>query len=360
MDKDWINCKNILCIRADNMGDLLMSTPAIAAVKKLSGCRITVLTSTMAAGIARLIPDIDQVIVADLPWMKLGEDPGPERLLELISSLKQHNFDGCVIFSVYSQNTLPAAMLAYMAGIPLRLAYCRENPYHLLSHWVPDPEPFTYIKHQVERDLELVKTIGADTREQALRLRLNPVSLETLDKKLALHGADLSKPYLVLHPGVSEEKRKYPEELWIMLGKMLVSDLGIPLLISGTAAEQEAALRIARGIGPAALSIAGLCSLEEFAWLISRAETLVSVNTGTTHLAAAVHKPLVVLYAQTNPQHSPWNVKHILLEYSVDEHIRSRNEVIRYVNDHYYGNRIPYPTAEMVLDAVKLILQPEK
>jgi ADP-heptose:LPS heptosyltransferase len=58
MENNWQHCKHILCIRPDNMGDLLMSGPAIRALKESLGCKITVLTSSMAAGIARLMPEI--------------------------------------------------------------------------------------------------------------------------------------------------------------------------------------------------------------------------------------------------------------------------------------------------------------
>mgnify|MGYP003350186482 CR=1 FL=1 len=64
-----------------------------------------------------------------------------------------------VIFTVYSQNPLPAALFATWAGIPLRLAYCRENPYALLTDWVPEPEPESFIRHEVQRQIDLV---GAD------------------------------------------------------------------------------------------------------------------------------------------------------------------------------------------------------
>jgi hypothetical protein len=61
-------------------------------------------------------------------------------------------------------------MLAYLAGIPKRLAYCRENPYQLLTDWVPDQEPYTFIKHQVRRDLDLVAAVGAVTSNDQLQL----------------------------------------------------------------------------------------------------------------------------------------------------------------------------------------------
>ena len=64
-------------------------------------------------------------------------------------------------------------MLAMMAGIPLRLAYSRENPYELLTHWLPDKEPYSFVQHQVKRDLELVASIGAQTPDTQLSLRID-------------------------------------------------------------------------------------------------------------------------------------------------------------------------------------------
>ena len=59
----------------------------------------------------------------------------------MVRKLRARRFDGAVIFCVFSQNPLPAAFLCHLADIPLRLAYCRENPYKILTHWIPDPEP---------------------------------------------------------------------------------------------------------------------------------------------------------------------------------------------------------------------------
>ncbi|HEX8460355.1 MAG TPA: glycosyltransferase family 9 protein, partial [Segetibacter sp.] len=156
MIQNWQHCKCILVIRADNMGDLIMNGPAISALKTTFSAKITVLTSSMAAGIAPHLPCIDEVIVFDLPWVKAKAVAGSDEIFHLVKQLKQKKFDAVVIFTVFSQNPLPAAMIAYMAGIPLRLAYCRENPYELLTDWVPDKEPYSFIQHQVERDLNLV------------------------------------------------------------------------------------------------------------------------------------------------------------------------------------------------------------
>ena len=146
---DWSNCRNILCIRPDNMGDLLMSGPAIRAIKASFETKITVLTSSMATAIAALMPEIDEVMVFDVPWVKTQEAANKEAVAQIVSRLAEKKFDAAVIFTVFSQNPLPSAMLAYLAGIPKVLAYCRENPYGLLSDWVPDEEPYALIRHQV-------------------------------------------------------------------------------------------------------------------------------------------------------------------------------------------------------------------
>ena len=350
MENPWKNCKNILVIRLDNMGDLLMSTPAIRALKESFNSRITVLTSSMAAGIAKNIPEIDETITFDVPWVKTQNASFSTTFLTFVEALKQKQFDAAVIFTVFSQNPMPAVMLAYLADIPLRLAFCRENPYQLLTHWAPDEEPYTLIKHQVERDLDLVATIGAKTVDDHLSLKIPEVWPST-QKKLDKNSIDLQKPWLILHPGVSELKRQYPTESWIKLGKKLVADYGYQLLLTGSASEKQLTDEIRQGIGQNAFSVAGLLTLDEFICLIKEAPLLLSVNTGPVHIAAATQTPVVVLYAQTNPQHTPWKTPNKVLFFEVPEALRSKNEVLKFVQQHQ--EKAPETVAvEAVLKAV--------
>ena len=76
-----------------------------------------------------------------------------------ILRLRRRSFDAAVIFTVYSQSPLPAALLCHLAAIPLRAAFCHENPYQLLTDWVRDPEP-ALERHEVERQLALVTELG--------------------------------------------------------------------------------------------------------------------------------------------------------------------------------------------------------
>ncbi|KAA2242896.1 glycosyltransferase family 9 protein [Chitinophaga agrisoli] len=351
--------QRILCIRLDNMGDLIMSSPAIEALKTTFQSHITVLTSTMGAVVAPSIPAIDDTIIFDAPWVKSQLPDPASSFNEIVQQLREGRYDAAVVFTVYSQNPLPAVMLAYLAGIPMRLAYCRENPYHLLTHWAPEREPYTHIHHQVQRDLNLVAHIGAKTDNEKLQLEVKDEQWPEIMRKIEHCGIDTSRPWAVMHTGVSDFKRQYPVQKWIEAGKAIIAKTKLQLLLTGTSEERAQNLRIRHGIGvdAGACVAAGLFSLTEFIVLIKHASLVISVNTSTVHIAAATNTPVVVLYALTNPQHTPWKVPCSVLYFDVPQHLQSKNEVIRYVYEQYDKQHLPPATTENIVTAVSGLLE---
>jgi lipopolysaccharide heptosyltransferase II len=354
---DWSGVKNILCIRPDNMGDLVMSGPALRALKQGLNARITVLTSSLATAVAEFMPEIDEVITFDLPWVKTTNETAPNILDDLVSLLCDHRFDASVIFTVFSQNPLPSAMIAYQAGIPKVLAYCRENPYRLITDWIPDEEPFSYIRHQVERDLKLVNEVCPVTSDKQLNLQIDETEWPYVATQLTKAGLDLDKPWFILHPGVSEIKRQLPQELWIETAVRLIK-LDYQIVLTGASGEKDLISRLQKAIGSGAFDAGGLFSINQLITLISRAPLLLSVNTGTVHLAAAVGTPAVVLYAQTNPQHTPWMVPSVVIEFPVPAKLKSRNQIIQYVDEIVYSKPATMPDASTIVAAVLSLIKP--
>lgn len=353
--KNWHSYKNILIIRADNMGDLIMSTPALRALKETYNYNITVLTSKMGSVIAKHVDYIDDCIVYDAPWMKnISANNIVEKTNDILDVLKKRNFDAAIIFTVYSQSPLPAAMLALLAGIPERLAYCRENPYNLLTQWIPDKEPYTFIQHQVKRDLKLTEHIGAFSKNIKLSLNYSFQSWKKAKAKLAGIGIDTAIPFIIFHPGVSDEKRQYPIDLWIQTIRLFAKRFSYNILITGNKTEKNLADEIKDNTS--AFSIADLLRIDEFIALVDKALGVVTVNTGTVHIAAAMQTPVVVLYAQTNPQHTPWNVPNVVLPFSINKHLQSKNEVVQYVNDKLYSSVITYPMPAQIISSFKMLL----
>ncbi|EYB69158.1 hypothetical protein DEIPH_ctg011orf0144 [Deinococcus phoenicis] len=312
----WSEARNILAVRLDTLGDVLMTTPALRALKGGSpGRRLTLLTSPPGAAVARLVPEIDEVLVYGAPWLK-ATPPRTSSVpdLEMIHLLREQQFDAAVIFTVYSQNPLPSAMLCSLADIPLRLAHCRENPYQLLTDWVRETEPEGGIRHEVQRQLDLVAAVGARTPDERLSLSFSPGAAARVAERLA--GLALTRPWVVIHPGATAASRRYPPESFAQAARQLAGQ-GLTLLFTGSGGEAELIADIRRMAGGVGHSLAGELDLEELSALIARAPLLISNNTGPAHMAAALGTPVVDLYALTNPQHTPWQVPSRVLSHDV-------------------------------------------
>ncbi|MBT1708163.1 glycosyltransferase family 9 protein [Fulvivirgaceae bacterium PWU5] len=356
----WENCRNVLCVRLDNMGDLIMSAPALAALKKTYACRITLLTSSQARGMADFITAIDDVLTFDVPWVKNDGPTGREAMATLIQQIRSRHFDAAVIFTTFSQNPLPTAMMLYEAGIARTLAYCRENPYSLLSHWVPDAEPYSFIRHQVQRDLDLVQHIGVETAHDDVLLRSPAESVwQHVYEKIRSLGIRPDKPWIVVHPGVSEVKREYPLAHWKDACRILHTHYGIQFVVTGTEREIPIANELVEALPHATVSLAGMLPLEGFMALLRQARLVVTVNTATAHIAAAFHTPLVVLYALTNPQHVPWKGRGYVLPYPVPPGLRSKNEVLRHLQETCFAEATEVHPEDIVQAVCSVLLLKE-
>jgi lipopolysaccharide heptosyltransferase II len=316
---DWDRASNVLAVRLDALGDLLMTTPALRALKEgRPGRRLTLLTSTAAAPAASLVPWLDGVIVYDCPWMKATPPrPDARRDRAMIERLRRAHFDAAVIFTVFSQNPLPAALLCQLADVPLRLAHCRENPYQLLTDWVPETEPQSGTRHEVRRQLDLVASVGCHAAGEHLSLTVPPEAARRVETALTRWGIGPAGRWVVVHPGASAPSRRYPPEGFAEAARTLARGHGLTVVFTGTAAERELVEGVCAAVGGRSVSLAGQLSLAEFAALLSRAPLLISNNSGPVHVAAAVGTPVVDLYALTNPQHTPWQVPCRVLNFDV-------------------------------------------
>lgn len=318
MSVDWDPIRKILCMRLDNLGDVLMSTPAMRALaERFPRARLSLMASPSGAALAPFLPDIDELIVYDAPWVKHPAQGEVAADLDMLARLRAGAFDAAVIFTVYTQSALPAALFCRLAGIPRVLAHSRENPYFLLSDWAQDKLPADGGRHEVQRQLDLVAQVGARTVDPRLIFALREQDRQGMQQKLQAHGVDPARGFIVVHPGATAASRRYPAEYFALAVRRLAPQGGLPIVLTGSPAEHLLAHTISQASLANAINLAGALSLGEFAALIEAASVLVSNNSSPVHIAAAMGTPVVDLYALTNPQHTPWRVPHRLLYHDV-------------------------------------------
>ncbi|MBK9714677.1 MAG: glycosyltransferase family 9 protein [Kouleothrix sp.] len=332
----WREARNILAVRLDNLGDVLVTTPAIHAIRRsLPDAAITLLASPVGAQVGRLNPDIADVIVYESPqmdpWGRLPHDSAREQ--RTIALLKERRFDAAIIFTSFRQSSLPAAYMCYLADIPLRAAASIDGSGSLLTTRHKHPER---MMHEVERGLDLVGALGLGTDEVDLVLKVPDDARASVEFKvlsselegyensqLKTQNSKLSGPLVVVHPGCSMPARTYPWELYAEVAGLLVERLGATVALTGAEGERDLVERVLGRVRPehraATLALAGELPFAAFCALIEAADLTITNNTGPMHIAAALKTPVVALFALTNPpeQWRPWRVPHRLLNHDV-------------------------------------------
>ena len=281
--------RHVLAVRLDNLGDVVMVTPALRALRAAlaPGAVLDLLASPAGASLAPLLPDVDDVHVLQAVWQdadgRLAQDPARE--LALVDSLRR--YDAVVVFTSFAQSPHAMAYAAYLAGVPVRVGTSKEFGGSVLSHWLPAPPD---AQHQSDRALALLASVGVASQGTHLHL---DVPADAHAQAAAVRAeAGIRGDYVVLAPGASCPSRRYPAERFAEVA----SRLGLPVAVVGTEKERE----LVQSVGGVDLS--GRLDVPGLVAMVAGARLAVTNNSGGMHLADAVGTPVVSLFAGTEDE----------------------------------------------------------
>ena len=296
--KGWLEARNILAVRLDNIGDIIMLGPALRAVKETSPqARLTLLASPGGTTAVPLLPWIDDVII----WRPIWQDVGgrmafdPAREGELIDLLAQRSFDAALIFTSFSQTPHVPGYVCYLAGIPLRAGESKEFAGSTLTtelKGTPDQ------LHQAERNLRLVEQLGFSANDRQLMVAIPQEARAAVPALLSAAGIDADNPFILLHPGASAHARRYPAERYGVLARLLTRR-GWQILVTGVERETDLIEEVIEH-APDTHYLIGGTTLAEYAALVERAALVICNDTLPMHLADAVRTPEIVLFSGTD------------------------------------------------------------
>ena len=307
---NWAEARRILVMRLDNIGDVIMTGPALRAIREtVPHGEITLLASPAGSQATPLLPWVNEVIPRRVIWQEVGErtfDPADE--WRFIDMLRERSFDAAIIFTSFSQSPHPAGLLCLLAGIPLRLGESREIAPGVLTH-APDAAPDEM--HQAERNLRLVESVGFRTDDRSLGVSIPHGARRSAANLLQMHGIGADDPYLLLNPWTSAPARNYAPDRFAAAARELVGETGWRVVVSGVERNREQSGPLLEGIGPGAIGLIGQTDLPELAALVAGARLVLTSNTSVMHLADALRVPMVVPFAGTElecqwqPRHAP-------------------------------------------------------
>lgn len=303
LNEEWRSVRNLLVMRLDNIGDVLMMSPVVRSLKEnLPEAKLTFMASPGGAQAAELLPWVDEV----LPWRVLWQDLGrlefnPDREWALVSTLRDRQFDAVVILTSFNQSPHPAGLICSLAGISLRLGESRERG-GILTHTVSAAPDET---HQVERNLQLIESIGMQVRDRHLQIHIPDTAKQSIKTRLSHHGLLADAPYIVLNPWTSCQSRNYDWKRFAIATHQLAQTTGWKVVVTGVPKDRERSDGLLKMLEGWAIDLIGETTLAELAVLIADAKLMLSNNTSTMHIADATRTPSVILFAGTEYE-SQW------------------------------------------------------
>lgn len=291
-----------LLVRATNwLGDAVMTTPALAAVREgFPDARIVLLARPLVAELFRHHPDVDEVMVYERP----GRHDGAIGRLRLAGELRRRRFDGALLL----QNAFDAALIAFLGRIPERAGYPTDGRWILLTLPVP-LTPAILERHEVEYYLCLLDGLGIPRPVPAsLKLAVTDEEKAAMAARLASLGIERGAPFVAVNPGATygSAKRWYPDR-FAAVADVLSAEWGAGVVIVGSAAEAQLAGEIEAAMRRPPVNLAGKTTVRELMALLSLSSFLVTNDSGPMHIGAALGVPLVAIFGPTDWRRtSPW------------------------------------------------------
>ncbi len=287
------NFKNILIVRTDRMGDVILTIPAIRALRKTFPlAKIALWIDRSTKDIVEGLPFIDEIILEDKACGWLG-------YFRLIAFLRKKNFNLAVVF--HTKRRTNAA--CFLAGIPYRLGYKNNKFGFLLNHPVAD-ERHLGTKHETEYCIDLLRDIGVNSEDLQLQVARHKEA-DIWAERFFIEHKLTGKPVVAIHPSASCPTRFWPVEFYTDLAVRFIREYKVAVIIVGDKLVQPAASKIIVQTGSSAVDITGQTSLSQLISLLSLCRVLISNDSGPVHLAAAVGIPVISIFLRAQPGINP-------------------------------------------------------
>jgi ADP-heptose:LPS heptosyltransferase len=327
------NPRNILVIDFGQLGDVVMSLPALRALReRFPHARITVAVGKPGAELINLSGYSDAVLEVDRVALRDGwKLVSIARILRLVSSVRKEKFDFVIDLHSLSETNL----LGFLSGAPHRL-YSRRPGRSLeyLANFKPRPPRESTSTHIADRYLDVVKPLGITNPIRTPILKTNPAADIAVDAMLKKEKAQSGSLLVGLFPGAGHICRRWPMERFAELADYLIRNEHVRVIVFAGPEESHLIPQM-RSLFPANTIFFDRLTIQQLASAEARLTLFISNDTGPMHIAAAVGTSvIVVLDRPTRHSFIPIGEHHriicgpVITDITVDEVYSAARELI--------------------------------
>jgi ADP-heptose:LPS heptosyltransferase len=290
--------RRILVVKLRDLGDLVLTTPALAALREAQpNAQIDLLAQPVAAELVRGTGLVDDHLRMPRAALEAAVWRGPSGwifLAALAGALSRRRYDACVLLEhlITRPGVAKYAALTLATGAPRRFGLDNGRGWFLTDRVRDDG--FS-ARPEAEHWLSVAGLLGADTRPRPARIPTAPDDERYAEALLA----GLPRPLVALHPGSGgyAPARRWPIARFERVGAELARR-GSGLVVVGNEAELNGRLACATG----ARDLSHRTTVRQLAALLARVDLLVTNDSGVMHVGAAAGAPIVALFGQTDPR----------------------------------------------------------
>jgi heptosyltransferase-2 len=284
-----------IMIRSTNwIGDAIMTTPAIRAIRKnFPHAHITLLAKPWVAPVFQYSPHIDHIMIYDAN----GNHSGLSGKIRLIQDIRTQNFDSAILL----QNAIEAAILAFLAGIECRVGFNTDARGMLLTHAVPISKAIKRI-HQTQYYVKILESVGIANAGHHLELYVGTEDRISAYKYLHKLNPSPDIRWIGLNPSATygTAKQWFPER-FAQLADRIAKNCHAGILIFGGPQDRQLGEKVCDMMQSPAINLAGQTTLGMAMALIQQCHAFVTNDSGLMHIACALQTPLVAIFGSTNP-----------------------------------------------------------
>lgn len=288
--------KRILIVRMDRVGDLVLSTPAIKAVRDAyPESHIAVLVRPYSFDVISGNPNINEVITYD----KGKEGRGIFGNIKFIFGLRKKKFDLAII--LHPKNS--SHLFTFLAGIPERIGYDKKLGI-LLTKKVPHTKQFG-LKHEIDYTFDLLRYIGVDPKASDLYMPLSKESEKKISDIFAKNGITEKDVVITVNPGASCVSKRWSYERFASASDALINKFDAKIIIISGPEDKIFADRTAALIKKGAINMGGKTSISDLASILKRSKLFISNDSGPVHIACALGIPVISIFGRSDRGLSP-------------------------------------------------------
>jgi ADP-heptose:LPS heptosyltransferase len=310
--------RNILVIDFGQLGDVVLSLPALRAIRKrFPRARITVAVGKPGAEIVKLSSHADETLVVDRVALRDGFKPlSIFRVFEIVKNVRRQRFDFVIDLHSLSETNL----LGFLSGAPKRL-YSRRPGRSLdyLANFHPRPPVETdhRKRHLIDRYLDVLIPLEVKNAERLPTLKTRTTDDVVVERTLKKAKAEAGAPLVGLFPGAGHPSRRWPLEQFASLADFLIRNDQVKVLVFLGPEERGLAKEIRQQF-PGSVVILDQLTIPQLAAAQARLAAFVSNDTGPMHIASAVGTPVVLLLDKRAPEsYLPQGDRHRVIYNSV-------------------------------------------